>query len=330
MGIRKSSLCLLVFLLSLTLPAWGELGIGTRALGMGGAFTAVADDSTTVYWNPAGLANTRQFQFQPPSIQVRTDSNLDWQDVLNNLPTSDLERLNLLKRLGSGTSSIEVSADLTMVSNGLAVFTHPVGRATLDASGVSFAGDYPVMGSRASIEGSGLLYTGVSGARRLNGNSAIGITVKAVRAMGYSETIEYTDPTGGAEVIAETETRDTGVGVDLGYLLYLSRQTSCGVVVRNLVRPSLGSLSPEKTVTIGFAHRVMKGKLLLSADLENAFGDSNVNVGMEFKAGKSCCLWAGVYQDKPTLGLGVNTVGGKLQFSLSPDNTSLMSGSLVF
>jgi F plasmid transfer operon protein TraF len=30
--------------------------LGTRALGMGGAFVAVADDATAVYWNPAGLA----------------------------------------------------------------------------------------------------------------------------------------------------------------------------------------------------------------------------------------------------------------------------------
>src|SRR5215831_17319864 len=30
--------------------------IGVRAAGMGGAFTAVADDATAAYWNPAGLA----------------------------------------------------------------------------------------------------------------------------------------------------------------------------------------------------------------------------------------------------------------------------------
>jgi hypothetical protein len=31
--------------------------VGTRALGMGGAFVAVANDTTAVYWNPAGLAH---------------------------------------------------------------------------------------------------------------------------------------------------------------------------------------------------------------------------------------------------------------------------------
>ena len=30
--------------------------IGVRALGMGGAFVAVADDVSAIWWNPAGLA----------------------------------------------------------------------------------------------------------------------------------------------------------------------------------------------------------------------------------------------------------------------------------
>lgn len=35
--------------------------VGTRALGMGGAFVAVADDATATYWNPAGVATGPTF-----------------------------------------------------------------------------------------------------------------------------------------------------------------------------------------------------------------------------------------------------------------------------
>lgn len=38
-------------------------GVGLRALGMGGAFVAVADDASATYWNPAGLATGRFFSF---------------------------------------------------------------------------------------------------------------------------------------------------------------------------------------------------------------------------------------------------------------------------
>src|SRR5690348_3174315 len=39
-----------------------DFGAGARPLGMGGAFTAVADDVDSLYWNPAGLATFRSSQ----------------------------------------------------------------------------------------------------------------------------------------------------------------------------------------------------------------------------------------------------------------------------
>ena len=61
-----SHLALLVVVSALIFPgnaaatkyagAFMENGGGARALGMGGAFTAVADDPSTTFWNPAGLA----------------------------------------------------------------------------------------------------------------------------------------------------------------------------------------------------------------------------------------------------------------------------------
>ena len=32
-----------------------EIGVGSRAVGMGGAFVATANDASAMYWNPAGL-----------------------------------------------------------------------------------------------------------------------------------------------------------------------------------------------------------------------------------------------------------------------------------
>ncbi len=41
-----------------------KLGVGVRAIGMGGAFSAVADDASCIYWNPAGLVQLEDNQVE--------------------------------------------------------------------------------------------------------------------------------------------------------------------------------------------------------------------------------------------------------------------------
>ena len=48
---------LLLVLLPASAFAQAEAPVGVRAAGMGGAFTAVADDASAAYWNPAGFAS---------------------------------------------------------------------------------------------------------------------------------------------------------------------------------------------------------------------------------------------------------------------------------
>jgi hypothetical protein len=53
---------LLLFCLSpAPASAQPDAPVGVRATGMGGAFTAVADDASAVFWNPAGLATGAYF-----------------------------------------------------------------------------------------------------------------------------------------------------------------------------------------------------------------------------------------------------------------------------
>ena len=40
-----------------------QIGVGSRATALGGAFTATADDATALYWNPAGLAGMPAGEF---------------------------------------------------------------------------------------------------------------------------------------------------------------------------------------------------------------------------------------------------------------------------
>ena len=42
-----------------------SIGVGSKAVGMGGAYTSIANDATAMYWNPAGLSfyNTKEVYF---------------------------------------------------------------------------------------------------------------------------------------------------------------------------------------------------------------------------------------------------------------------------
>lgn len=59
---------LLLALTTIASPAFalfyrgGGLGVGVRAMGMSGAFAAIADDPSAAYWNPAGLAQLEEPQ----------------------------------------------------------------------------------------------------------------------------------------------------------------------------------------------------------------------------------------------------------------------------
>src|SRR5690554_7164204 len=61
---------ILCFTLGLSSPLYAgryagdfmEIGSGVRALGFGGAFTAVANDGSAIYWNASGISQIKRIE----------------------------------------------------------------------------------------------------------------------------------------------------------------------------------------------------------------------------------------------------------------------------
>ena len=114
-------------------PSWAaetasflDIGVGARALGMGGAYTALADDANALYWNPAGLAKLEKREFTASHAEMYESTRLDF--LACSHPTSQ------------GT----FSAGLTYLSQGKIEGRDSLGRPTagFDASDAAVSGGY--------------------------------------------------------------------------------------------------------------------------------------------------------------------------------------------
>jgi uncharacterized protein UPF0164 len=79
--------------------AFLKLGVGARAMGMGSAYVALADDPTALYWNPAGLAGAEGAQL----IVMHNEWIQDFRQ----------EFAGVSRQLGQGTAGFGVSGFYT-------------------------------------------------------------------------------------------------------------------------------------------------------------------------------------------------------------------------
>ncbi len=59
-----------------------EIGVGARAIAMGGSFVAIADDPSALYWNPAGIVNIKSISLQATKTEWFVDTDFNVIDLI--------------------------------------------------------------------------------------------------------------------------------------------------------------------------------------------------------------------------------------------------------
>jgi long-subunit fatty acid transport protein len=77
----------------LLLSTGQNVGSGARPLGLGGTFTGIADDYTSIWWNPAGLAQVKRIEVQGSLSRTGYGNKTNYYGGTNSGSTSSL-RLN--------------------------------------------------------------------------------------------------------------------------------------------------------------------------------------------------------------------------------------------
>jgi len=73
-----------------------DFGVGTRAIGLGGAYNSIGDDYSASYWNPAALAMIRRFEFSSGMSHTLRQNDASFGDAT----TSDQMSLTRFDALG--------------------------------------------------------------------------------------------------------------------------------------------------------------------------------------------------------------------------------------
>lgn len=86
-------------------------GAGARALGMGGAFAAVADDASASYWNPAGLPLVQRRELMAMQAEMFADTTLSFISYVHPTATRGTWAVNFTELASNGFEKVTATFD---------------------------------------------------------------------------------------------------------------------------------------------------------------------------------------------------------------------------
>lgn len=289
-------LCLLVCGLAHT-PAHAQTfeAVGTRPAGMGGAFVAVADDASAVYWNPAGLALGGAF-FSLVLDGMRAETNAD--ELFNAGKQSSA--LIAMSTPPLGATYYRLST-IRVTTPAILIFPPPV-----------------------AVERLTTHHAGVTLVQSVTSSFALASTLKAVRGIAASGTVldgnrdDLLDTTG---VLADRAT--TRFSADVGAMATLGTLRA-GVTIRNITEPDFnlpqgGAIELKRQSRAGIAYFGVPD-LIVAADVDiernrGLVGDvRNLAAGAELRLAPRAVVRGGLrvntLSDQPGGHAPIATLGG--------------------
>jgi hypothetical protein len=274
--------------------------IGVRAQGMGGAFTAVADDATASWWNPAGVAGGAYFN---ALIEAGTQRD----PASDRSPSGDLQSAS---RADARSFAVSFPA-LALSYYHLQISEIQPRTSTGTASGVRQEGGATEVRLRTLV----LNQFGASVGQSIGSHLVVASTVKLMNAGAVSEVrIAGTASLDAAKDLEPSG--ETKAGLDVGAMAVIGR-VRIGVMVRNLNELDFGSgidtfrLSRQAragvAVSSGTRGVIGTATLAVDADLTTTAtvlgNERRVSVGGE--------AWTKGKTIGGRFGVGVNSIGSK-------------------
>jgi hypothetical protein len=214
--IRPHAVLSVILALATAQAAAAQAPVGTRASGMAGAFVAVADDATAVYWNPAGVA-TGSF------VSLTVDVG---------------EHLSVPKgpQVTAGQRDTVTMVAISATAVGLAYYRiGTYGTATAEPAGIGVSSREEV---RRSVHALTTSTVGVSLLQSLTDHIVVGVTPKFVRGRARRGVSGNLDARAALDTAKELDGPGTSAfDVDAGAMI-VANHFRMGLVARNLTTPS--------------------------------------------------------------------------------------------
>jgi hypothetical protein len=264
-------------------------GAGARALGMGGAFVAVADDGTTAYWSPGGLS----------ALTSKEISFMYCQQFKSLVKTNYISYVHPESKLGAfgiswlrlGVEDIPKTGYIDANQNNVQDFDDKNENGTKDSGELYI--EHPIqIGSFDDIEEGVFVTYGL----RLSKVFNVGLNLKYIR-----------------QFLADNSS--TGIGIDAGGLYEVFDGFKVGFNLQDVTKTKLKWDSATKhedviplSVKFGAAYKIqaqsLKSVITLSWSLDTKYG-TEMHYGVEWWLMKVLALRAGLSAGEFTVGTGL-------------------------